>query len=227
MEEFKEKKERLVLERMELALEYTAAVAEIRTHHGEVVEAEIRFLEAKSDVDALSARNSETKQQLEDEKRKAADAEKEHQTYKSVAANVLRTVQSILADADEEENNYLTNIDPGLDYDTVQQELEAERAKLEFMHASNPHAIEQYEKREAEIRSLQENIAQGKDRLEKIDSEIGEIRGNWEPRLDTLIQEISDAFSFNFAQIGCAGEVSIHKDEDFREWSVQIRVKFR
>ena len=29
----------------------------------------------------------------------------------------------------------------------------------------------------------------------------------WEPELDKLVKEISNAFAYNFEQIGCAGEV--------------------
>jgi hypothetical protein len=45
--------------------------------------------------------------------------------------------------------------------------------------------------------------------------------------VDQLISQINDAFSYNFEQISCAGEVGVHKDEDFEKWAIEIKVKFR
>ena len=50
----------------------------------------------------------------------------------------------------------------------------------------------------------------------------------WEPQLDELIAKISEAFADNFSKIQCAGEVVVYKDEeDFDQWAIQIKVKFR
>ena len=58
--------------------------------------------------------------------------------------------------------------------------------------------------------------------------DIDRIRAKWEPELDQLVALISDAFFHNFAQIGCAGQVGVHKDdEDFGQWAIRIEVKFR
>ena len=63
--------------------------------------------------------------------------------------------------------------------------------------------------------------------LQKMEAKITRIRDQWEPRLDELIGKINDAFSYNFAQISCAGEVGVNKDEDFDKWAIEIKVKFR
>ncbi|KAF4633024.1 hypothetical protein G7Y89_g5095 [Cudoniella acicularis] len=109
----------------------------------------------------------------------------------------------------------------------LQNEISAEEAKLEFVHANNPNAIRDFEKRQADVDKLKEKIAEAEQKLEKISRSLAKIRGKWEPALDALISEISEAFSYNFEQIGCAGEVGIHKHDDFDLWAIQIRVKFR
>ena len=63
--------------------------------------------------------------------------------------------------------------------------------------------------------------------LKSLDNEIKEVKEQWEPQLDELISHISDAFADNFSKIQCAGEVGVHKDEDFELWAIQIKVKFR
>jgi chromosome segregation ATPase len=74
---------------------------------------------------------------------------------------------------------------------------------------------------------LKAKILETEASLETIAQNVMKIRGKWEPKLDTLIAKISDAFSYNFEQIGCAGEVNVHKDDDFDQWAIQIKVKFR
>jgi len=63
--------------------------------------------------------------------------------------------------------------------------------------------------------------------LTKVQTDITEIKDQWEPELDALVAQISEAFGENFAKIQCAGEVGVHKDDDFEQWAIQIRVKFR
>ena len=60
-----------------------------------------------------------------------------------------------------------------------------------------------------------------------MNDKIKEIRDVWEPKLDQLISEINDAFSYNFQQINCAGEVGVNKDVDFDKWAIEIKVRFR
>jgi chromosome segregation ATPase len=109
----------------------------------------------------------------------------------------------------------------------LETEIAAEEAKLEFVHANNPNAIRDFETRQLQLDKLKEKISGAEEKLETVDCEITRVRGIWEPALDRLISEISEAFSINFEQIGCAGEVSVHKDEDFDLWAVDIKVKFR
>lgn len=111
--------------------------------------------------------------------------------------------------------------------ESLQMDIAAEESKLELIHAGNPNAIKEYEKRQIDVDKLTTKIKESEASLMAIAEEISKIRSKWEPELDTLIAKISDAFSFNFEQIGCAGEVNVHKDDDFEQWAIQIKVKFR
>ena len=63
--------------------------------------------------------------------------------------------------------------------------------------------------------------------LERVTAQITGVRAQWEPELDALVAQISAAFADNFSRIQCVGEVGIHKDEDFSQWAIHIKVKFR
>jgi len=98
---------------------------------------------------------------------------------------------------------------------------------LDYVHEGNSGALREFESRKAKIDKLAFRLRESEKKLETYTRTIARIREKWEPVLDKLIQEISTAFSYNFEQIGCAGEVGVHKDDDFDLWSIEIKVKFR
>jgi chromosome segregation ATPase len=111
--------------------------------------------------------------------------------------------------------------------DELQTNVDTTQARLEMTTGGNAGIIAEYEDRGRKIerdRGKLENIGST---LENLQSSITEIKDQWEPRLDALVAQISEAFGENFAQIQCAGEVGVHKDDDFEQWAIQIRVKFR
>ena len=87
--------------------------------------------------------------------------------------------------------------------------------------------MKKYEERGRTIERRRAKLAEIDTNLEGLSGKIVEIMEQWEPELDNLIALISEAFADNFAKIQCAGEVAVHKDEDFELWAIQIRVKFR
>jgi chromosome segregation ATPase len=216
------------LRKAKLALEYRNLVAKIRACHEDLLEAQIRFIEADSDVAALSERNQDIVRQLAEEKQKVKDAEEDSKIVKQKAQRALSVVKEILANPDNEPyTEQFQNFPPGTTVESLEMEIAAEESKLEFIHANNPNAIRDFEQRQLEVEALQGKIANNDEKLENISRRITKIRSKWEPELDKLIATISDAFSYNFEQIGCAGEVGVHKDDDFENWAIQIKVKFR
>jgi chromosome segregation ATPase len=216
------------LRKAKLALEYRNLVEKIRACHENLLEAQIRFIEADSDVAALTERNQDIVRQLAEEKQKVKDAEEDSKIVKQKAQRALSVVKEILANPEYEPfREQFQNFPPGTTVESLEMEIAAEESKLEFIHANNPNAIRDFEQRQLEVETLQGKIANNDEKLENISRRITKIRGKWEPELDKLIATISDAFSYNFEQIGCAGEVGVHKDDDFENWAIQIKVKFR
>ena len=116
--------------------------------------------------------------------------------------------------------------------DQLEADIDSEKARLELTQGGNIHVIREFEEREKQIEMLQNKLTAFHENLGKFQEAIAEVRGTWEPRLDALVQKISDAFSDSFARIGCAGQVTLDKAEDedgpdFEQWSIQIHVKFR
>lgn len=210
------------------ALDHKDLVEKIRDSHDELLEARIRLIEAQSDVEGLTARNEDIVRQVEEEKARKDHAEAESKTAMTTAKSAKRVCESILADPEHEAyRDSFTHPPEGMTLESLDTEIGAEKSKLEYMRADNPNAIRQYEDRQVAVNKLKETVEATDAELAKLDRRIGRTRGEWEPKLDALIAEISDAFAHNFEQIGCAGSVGVHKDDDFELWAIQIKVKFR
>lgn len=218
----------LTLLRAQVALDHRDVIAKIRSCHEEVIEAKIRIIEAKSDIFSLNERNGNINEQVDAEERQSRLASIEAKEFRQVAARALQVCHEIRADP--ENSNIIDALSehvPGTTVDSLDQDIAAEQSRLEFIHANNPNAMRDFEKREAELAKLREKMGGAETRLGSVDRKITKIRDKWEPELDRLITEISEAFAFNFEQIGCAGQVGVHKHEDFDQWSIEIKVKFR
>jgi len=210
-----------------LALQQRDLVAKLRGCHEALLEAEMRLVEAASDVEALEERNSGIAQQLEDERRFVAEVERESRIVKAAAEKSLEVCKVLLDGAEGHEEQYFRSLDQTLTMEDLEHEIEAEKSKLDYIHDGNAGALKEFELRQGTIEKLTEKIRDTARKLERLNLRISEVREKWEPELDKLIREISDAFAYNFEQIGCAGEVGVHKDEDFDLWSIEIKVKFR
>lgn len=47
-------------------------------------------------------------------------------------------------------------------------------------------------------------------------------QGVWLPEIILMVNTINSSFANNFKEIGCAGEVRLHQEEDFEKFAVQI-----
>ena len=77
------------------------------------------------------------------------------------------------------------------------------------------------------IKSLEKTIPVQRTKIGVNAQLIKDIRRELEPSLDTIIQQISKKFASLFVYVGSAGEVKLVKPEQFSDWRIEIRVKFR
>ena len=184
------------------------------------------LIEATSDFEILRERNSSVKELLEDQQRQVDILVRETQEKHDTARTVVPICQQLFEQADEELKIFL-QARAEQTTEQLETEIESERARLELMHEGNGGVIREYEQRKKKIDALTARLQEIKNALSEFDDKIKELRDQWEPELDSLVEKISTSFSQNMEQISCAGEVGIHKDEDFDQWAIQIRVKFR
>lgn len=217
--------DRVVLDKAKSVLEHQKRVTAIRDAYQAYLEASLILIEATSDVAVLKDKNAELTQRLEQEKKSIAEIEQLQSVSRQEATEARAEIDERIQPGREMEE--LLEMAKNRTMEDIEQELSAEQAKLDVIQASNPTALEEFERWAVKIERERANHANQENRLAELNRKIETIRGQWEPKLDELVGQINDAFSYNFEQISCAGEVGVHKDEEFDKWAIEIKVKFR
>ena len=186
-------------------------------------------IEAESELAILKERNAEVSKLLEARKAEIERLERDVRAQKTICEKLMKEFQEAQTSISAEEQAFLAECcQQNGNIDELNAEIESINGRIELLHEGNPGLLQQYEKRQREIEKLEDRVNNFDTELARLNEAISRRRQQWEPELDKLVSEISDAFSYNFAQIGCAGQVNIAKnDEDFSQWAIRIEVKFR
>ena len=216
----------LVLQKARAVLRHSEHVARLREAYLAFVDVQVREIEAASDVAGLKAQNVDLTELRAEKQAALANIQAGLATEKAKGEAALDAAEKIAAN-DTQRSAELHALAETKTIESLNNEVAAEMAKLELTRAVDEGVLDEYKQRGAEIEQLRANLATSTTGLDDMGARIADLRGRWEPRLDELIGRINDAFSYNFEQINCAGEISVHKDADFDKWAIDIRVKFR
>lgn len=224
-----EKGDVLTLSKGQLVLDYANAVDALRTLHTQVFQAEILLIEATSDLAQLEARHTEEQRLLDDreqEVQRLTQATLQLREEGKRLAEICRKIGDTLTDEQSEVHGEV--VGAKWTPDQLDTEIQSVQARLDMTHGGgNQNTLREFEERASRIETKKSKLVNVEENLQQLFADIEELRGRWEPELDSLIAQISEAFAENFTRIQCAGEVAIHKDEDFEQWAIQIKVKFR
>lgn len=215
------------LKKGQFALDYASAVEQLRQLHLQQFEAEIRHIEAVSDLQQLQSRHAHDGELLEQLEGQVAELQKTQNERHAAALALAERCKEISTDLTEFELSINEEIQQ-LDVDQLETEIQTTKARLEMTAGGNASIIGEYEDRAKKIERRSAQYAEIASTIEGLAGRLEEIQSQWEPQLDELVGKISAAFAENFAQIQCAGEVGVYKDDDdFEQWAIQIKVKFR
>ncbi len=223
---FRVEEDRLAIERARAVLQYQEQVSVLQEARQSLLDAQVRLIEAESDVRGLRDKNSEVMRMLDEEKDIVAKLTQDVRRLKAESDRALATAKEMLPD-DVGKQREINTAATDKSLEDIDGDIGAEQARLQLVHAVPPNIVREFEQRAKDIQKLGKQMEAQGENLEEINNRIKKIRDKWEPELDDLVAHINDAFSANFAKIGCAGEVSVHKEEDFAKWAIDIKVKFR
>ncbi|RAL65963.1 hypothetical protein DID88_005624 [Monilinia fructigena] len=219
------------LKKGEQVVKHVEQINQIIACSEELDEAEVRRIEAESDACALRERNRGIVENLAVERTRLEEIGQQSTKATETARTALERCKELRKEAQEkgdtESLEYYSDIPQDKTVENLLHEIGSVEHKLNYVEANNPNAIREYERRQVEIGRLSARITGTEGELGDIAEKVTVIMTKWEPRLDALVEQISQAFSHNFEQINCAGEVGVYKEEDFEKWAIEIKVKFR
>ena len=191
-------------------------------------EAEILSIEATSDHEVLLEGNQAVTDMIKSREEEVQSLEAELAEVREKNRRLLDQCHEVLREMKSDpEARAFFQANSEHTPDSLESEIASDQTRLELMREGSGGVIREFEQRQKKIDGLQSKLAEYRAAKTELDQAISTLQGEWEPKLDELVKHISDAFSFNMQQINCAGEVGVWKDEDFDQWSIQIRVKFR
>lgn len=220
------RQDELLIEKNQAVLQHKDAISKIRDAHAALLDAQIRLIEAASDVRGLVERNGEITRGLEEKKEEIKNLAEVTQTARAEAEAAREKIYEAVGE-DQKRMEDLQTMVAGKTLEDVDHEISAEEAKLELIHTVNPSVLAQFEKRNKDIQEMTKRMEEANQKLGRLNDQIKELMEKFEPKLDNIIGQINQAFGHNFDTISCAGEVGLHKDEDFGQWSIEVKVKFR
>ncbi|CAK7562974.1 MAG: Structural maintenance of chromosomes protein 5 [Sporothrix epigloea] len=216
----------LVLQKARAILCHADHVARLREAYLALMDVQVREIEAASDVVGLQAQNVDLVALRTAKQEVLANIQAGLATEKAKGEAAFAAAENIAREGSKRSVE-LHALAQSKTVESLANELAAESAKLELTRAVDEGVLDEYKQRSAEIERLRVSLASNTTGFEGMGAKIAELRGRWEPQLDELIGRINDAFSYNFEQINCAGEISVNKDAEFDKWAIDIRVKFR
>lgn len=241
LQEFDQEHASLLLQRTTLAISHSTNLGIFRTTYIKLIETSISLVEAESDVAYLKAKNQDIERILVARREAVRTLTAETETAKQRGRELSQAFKRVLQGVEgfEARMSTLNEEDKNRTPQQVDTEIEGLEARLGLLHGGNDRTLAEFEKREHDIADMKRKIEDHDTHMIELADGIRELRGTWEPKLDALIAQISEAFGAFFTRIRCAGEVSVYKagpagpeyapdrDDDFANWSIMLKVKFR
>uniref|UniRef100_A0A3P8ULN2 Structural maintenance of chromosomes protein 5 n=1 Tax=Cynoglossus semilaevis TaxID=244447 RepID=A0A3P8ULN2_CYNSE len=106
--------------------------------------------------------------------------------------------------------------------DEIDARLNEERSRSECFTGLSESVVDEYRRREEEIRHLEKELE------EKTNSLTNMAKDRWLNPLKQLVEQINEKFSDFFRSMQCAGEVDLYteNEEEYDKYGIRIRVKF-
>ncbi|KAK5175055.1 Structural maintenance of chromosomes protein 5 [Saxophila tyrrhenica] len=225
-----ERGDNLTVSKGQLVLDYANSVEALRGLHVQLYEAEILQLEAKSDLDQLQAQHAEEQRLLQERTDEVAQLTEVSRTLLEAGRRLQVDCRGIGEDLNDAGHEVLNEVvtEGKWTEDQLETEIESVTTRIQLTSGNgNQNTIREFEERASRIETKCAKLRDIEAHLRDLFNRIEELRGKWEPKLDELVAQISEAFAENFTRIQSAGEVAVHKDDDFEQWAIQIKVKFR
>ncbi|WEJ92816.1 Structural maintenance of chromosomes protein 5 [Yamadazyma tenuis] len=110
----------------------------------------------------------------------------------------------------------------------VKNKIQLIRDELSVLTAAaDRNCINRLKEVEAKLEEYENTLPRYEKAKLDLDARIEKIQSEWEPELTKLVFRISLSFKKKFVAVASDGEVRLKKQEKFKDWRLEILVKFR
>uniref|UniRef100_A0A3Q3W9Y7 Structural maintenance of chromosomes protein 5 n=1 Tax=Mola mola TaxID=94237 RepID=A0A3Q3W9Y7_MOLML len=109
--------------------------------------------------------------------------------------------------------------------DEIEAMLNEERSRAECFTGLSESVVDEYNRREQEIKHLDKDLEEQTNTLNAYRQKISGAKERWLNPLKQLVEQINDKFSDFFRSMQCAGEVDLHteNEEEYDKYGIRIR----
>uniref|UniRef100_A0A8B9HI59 Structural maintenance of chromosomes protein 5 n=1 Tax=Astyanax mexicanus TaxID=7994 RepID=A0A8B9HI59_ASTMX len=188
---------KLSMEKVYLALESAGLAAEKTQLESDLREGSAELRRAEQEFAQLDQRKTSLLGTCKSLMRRASEICNMN-PGETVVPEILRTAFSELPDT----------------LDEIDAMLNEERARAECFTGLNEAVVEEYSKREKEIKNMEKELEEKTKALNEYRQNISEAKERWLNPLKLLVEQINEKFSDFFRSMNCAGEVDLHSENE-------------
>jgi structural maintenance of chromosomes protein 5 len=96
----------------------------------------------------------------------------------------------------------------------LQNQIEEHQGRIDCIRGVDPRIIAEYEERSKEIKDLEDQLGNEKNRMEKLETDLKGLHEVWYPAIQNIVQTINTNFSEFFNKMGFVGEVEMTRKEE-------------
>ncbi|XP_056323069.1 structural maintenance of chromosomes protein 5 [Danio aesculapii] len=188
----------------------------------------------------LSAEKTKLETDVRDSSAELKRAEVDYTKLDKIKTNLLMTCKTLMKRASE-----ICNMTPGETavpeelhaafsllpetLDEIDAMLNEERTRAECFTGLSDAVVDEYNRRELEIKNLEKELDDKTNELTTYRRNIAEAKERWLNPLKKLVEQINVRFSDFFQSMQCAGEVDLHSEneEEYDKYGIRIQVQFR
>ncbi|QLQ81653.1 hypothetical protein HG537_0F04140 [Torulaspora globosa] len=209
--------------------ELATTIKRLKECQEELVLAKLRNFEAKnmditmSDlIESMNRKEEELNNECSTRKKRLEDAKNVNveELKNEIKSYTEEEQQKLHVYVEKYDNEGIFNLEH---IEGIIDKLESEIATLH----NDESAISILDGVEKEIKTMEKNLPQIASKLKEVQGLIREKRKNFEPKVEDIVEKISDKFSELFKQIASKGHVGLSRPKSFAEWKIEIKVAFR
>ncbi|KAI5963678.1 SMC5 [Candida pseudojiufengensis] len=110
---------------------------------------------------------------------------------------------------------------------TIRTKISHLEDELSLLSTADKNSIDALKKKLEDIKIVETDLPIFEQQKANLDTRIAGLLTTWESELSESVRQISLSFSKRFSKVASEGRVELYKSDRFKDWKLQILVKFR